>query len=55
MSATPTPISPLRQRMLEDMRMRKLGEKTQVGYLRAVRDFNVFLERSPANHASHLR
>jgi site-specific recombinase XerD len=34
--------------MLEDMRMRKLGEKTQVGYLRAVRDFNVFLERSPA-------
>ncbi|NCA71881.1 MAG: integrase [Sphingobacteriia bacterium] len=49
MSATANPISPLRQRMLEDMRMRKLGEKTQVGYLRAVRDFNVFLERSPAN------
>ena len=49
MSATPNPISPLRQRMLEDMRMRKLGEKTQSGYLRAVRDFNVFLERSPAN------
>lgn len=49
MSATPNPISPLRQRMLEDMRMRKLGEKTQVGYLRAVRDFNVFLERSPAS------
>jgi site-specific recombinase XerD len=49
MSATPNPISPLRQRMLEDMRMRKLGEKTQAGYLRAVRDFNVFLERSPAN------
>jgi site-specific recombinase XerD len=49
MSATPNPISPLRQRMLEDMRMRKLGEKTQAGYLRAVRDFNVFLGRSPAN------
>jgi integrase/recombinase XerD len=49
MSATVKPISPLRQRMLEDMRMRKLGEKTQAGYLRAVRDFNVFLERSPGN------
>jgi hypothetical protein len=35
--------------MLEDMRMRNLGEKTQAGYLRAVRDFNVFLERSPAS------
>jgi hypothetical protein len=31
------PISPLRQRMIDDMRMRKLGDKTQTGYLRAVR------------------
>ena len=30
-------ISPLRQRMIEDMRMRKLGEKTQYHYLRAVK------------------
>ena len=47
MSATTKPISPLRQRMIEDMRLRKLSEKTQVGYLRAVREFTVFLGRSP--------
>jgi integrase/recombinase XerD len=28
-------ISPLRQRMIEDMRMRKFGEKTQSQYVRA--------------------
>ena len=31
------PISPLRQRMLEDMRMRKLEPRTQEAYIRAVR------------------
>jgi hypothetical protein len=30
------PISPLRQRMLEDMHMRKLAPKTQQSYIRAV-------------------
>jgi len=30
-------ISPLRQRMIDDMRMRKFGEKTQLDYIRAVR------------------
>ena len=40
-------ISPLRQRMIEDMRMRKLGEKTQYHYLRAVRQFAKYLGRSP--------
>ena len=39
MSATPKTISPLRQRMIEDMRLRKLSEKTQSGYIRAVRGF----------------
>ena len=29
---TQKPISPLCQRMIEDMRMRKLGEKTQYHY-----------------------
>ena len=29
-------VTPLRQRMLDDMRMRKLEPKTQAGYLRAV-------------------
>ena len=40
-------ISPLRQRMLEDMRMRKFGEKTQLDYVRAVRNFTKYLGRSP--------
>lgn len=45
---TPTScISPLRQRMIEDMRMRKFGEKTQYQYLRAVRQFAKYLGRSP--------
>ena len=41
------PISPLRQRMIEDMRLRKLSEKTQSGYLRWVKHFSRFLGRSP--------
>lgn len=40
-------ITPLRQRMLDDMRMRKLSPKTQNGYIRAVRRFAEFLGRSP--------
>lgn len=40
-------ISPLRQRMLEDMRMRKLSDKTQSQYLRAVRRFTAYLGRPP--------
>ena len=31
------PISPLRQRMIEDMTMRKLAPKTQASYIRAVK------------------
>lgn len=45
-SPTPT-ISPLRQRMIDDMRMRRLAPKTQSHYLRAVRRFAAFLGRSP--------
>ena len=40
-------ISPLRQRMIDDMRMRKLSPKTQSHYLRAVRQFAGFLHRPP--------
>lgn len=45
-STTPT-ASPLRQRMLDDMRMRKLEPKTQTGYLRAVRKLAAFIHASP--------
>ena len=41
------PISPLRQRMLEDMRLRKLSPATQRNYIRAVVNFTRFLGRSP--------
>ncbi len=47
MSTTTPAISPLRQRMIEDMRMRKFGEKTQLDYVRAVRNFTKYLRRSP--------
>lgn len=47
MTATTLAISPLRQRMIDDMRMRKLADKTQSHYLRAVRQFSVFLGHSP--------
>ena len=40
-------ISPLRQRMIEDMTLRKLSPKTQTAYLRGVIDFTRFLKRSP--------
>jgi len=45
-SLTPT-VSPLRQRMIDDMRMRKLNGRTQIGYIRAVRRFAAYLKRSP--------
>ena len=41
------PVSPLRQRMLEDMALRKLAPKTQSNYLRAVINFTCFLGRAP--------
>jgi len=40
-------ISPLRQRMIEDMRMRKLSPKTQGAYIRSVRQFARYLRRAP--------
>ena len=42
-----TPISPLRQRMIEDMTVRKLGAATQRSYIRAVKTLSEFLGRSP--------
>jgi integrase/recombinase XerD len=47
MSHKTRPISPLRQRMIEDMALRKLAPKTQSHYLRAVINLTCFLGRSP--------
>ena len=40
-------ISPLRQRMIDDMRMRNFSPSTQRNYIRSVRDFAAYLKRSP--------
>ena len=50
------PISPLRQRMLEDMNMRRFVPDTQREYIRAVKRLAIFLGRSPdAATAEELR
>jgi site-specific recombinase XerD len=40
-------ISPLRQRMIEDMNARKLGAGTQKGHILSCKKFAAFLKRSP--------
>ena len=40
-------MSPLRERMLEDMRIRGMGDKAQKSHIRAIKDFAKFLKRSP--------
>ena len=44
-------ISPLRQRMIEDMNTRKLCAGTLSGHVRICRKFAEFLERSPDTYA----
>ncbi len=41
------PVTPLRQRMIDDMSMRRMGSRTQHDYVRHVRAFAAFLGRSP--------
>jgi len=47
MNSSTQKVSPLRLRMIEDMRMRKLAPHTQEGYIRAVRKLAQYLRRSP--------
>src|SRR5258708_31873587 len=47
MTHTSQDISPLRQRLIDDMRMRKRAPKTQAGYVRVVRQFAAFPGRRP--------
>jgi integrase/recombinase XerD len=44
---TDEPISPLRRRMIEDMKIRGFSERTRTGYIRHVKAFALFLGRSP--------
>ena len=47
MTSSQSGVSPLRQRMIDDMRVRQLSPKTQANYLRIVREFTRYLGRSP--------
>ena len=47
MNSSTAGVAPLHQRMLDDMRMRKLEPKTRAGYIRAVRSLAAYLGRSP--------
>jgi integrase/recombinase XerD len=47
MNRSSSEVSPLRQRMIEDMRMRKLSPKTRSAYIRHVLQFARYLRRSP--------
>ena len=40
-------VSPLRQRMIDDMTMRRLNPKTQTAYIRSVKKLAQFLGHSP--------
>jgi integrase/recombinase XerD len=39
--------TPLRERMIQDMRIRGIKETTQKGHIRAVKNFAAFLGRPP--------
>jgi len=42
------PISPLRQRLIDDMMLRKYSPKTQSSYIRAIKKLQCYLSHSPA-------
>ncbi len=45
-------ITPLRQRMLDDMALRNMSPATQRVYIHAVKNFSVFFGRSPEDLAA---
>lgn len=47
MNTNDTQISPLRQRLLDDMQLRKLGSKSQSAYIRGIKKLEQFLGHSP--------
>ena len=40
-------MTPLRERMMEDMRIRGMGDKAQKSHIRAIKDFAKFRKRPP--------
>ena len=47
MTSTIKPITPLRQRMIDDMRIRNLADNTQSAYLQQVIAYAEHFHRSP--------
>ena len=47
MESPKSQVTPLRQRMLDDMHMRQLAPKTQEAYIRAVYKLAAFTKKSP--------
>ena len=47
-------IRPLRQRMIDDMTMRKLATKTQSAYICAILKFTYFIKHSPATATTEV-
>ena len=47
MTQTTQSVSPLRQRMIDDMMMRKLSPRTQNQYIRSVKNLARYLGHSP--------
>src|ERR1700756_773356 len=54
-SMSEKPISPLRQRMIEDMTVRNFVEKTRNDYIRQVKTFTAFLGPDRRPSAKHQR
>jgi len=46
-SMTHEKFSPLRERMIEDLRIHGMGDKAQKAHIRAIKHFAGFLKRSP--------
>ena len=46
------PVSPLRQRLIDDMTARRFSEDTKRDYIRNVKKFATFLDRSPGTATS---
>ena len=49
------PVSPLRQRLIDDITARRFSEDTKRDYVRNVRKFAAFLGRSPDTTSEDLR
>jgi hypothetical protein len=50
-----TTVSPLRQRMIEDMAARKLNPHTQRSHISSCKRFAVWLKRSPDYASTHFK